>query len=49
MPFLKYSKKIPRSRQIENAAAKNGLRKTVYGLNGSEYTGEWENNKKQGT
>lgn len=48
MPFLKYTRKIPRSRQIESTTVKNGLRPTIYGLNGSKYTGEWVDNKKQG-
>jgi len=29
-------------------AQKNGLRPTVYSVNGHEYTGEWKDNKKHG-
>eukprot|EP01136_Pigoraptor_vietnamica_P034020 Opistho-1_new@97521 len=38
----------PRWHVWDTLAQKRGLRHTVYSVNGDEYTGEWENNKKHG-
>lgn len=48
MPFLKPINKIPRSKQVESTTAKNGWHRTVFGLAGSKYIGEWKDNKRQG-
>ena len=50
MPFLKLPKeRDPLWKAWDHAAQKKGLRHTVYSVNGNEYTGEWLDNKKDGT
>lgn len=48
MPFLKKTKKISRTQQIEYSTYKNGIRHAVFGLNGSKYVGEWKDNQREG-
>ncbi|CAL8278757.1 unnamed protein product [Merluccius merluccius] len=49
MPYLKNTHKVqPLAHLWDMKAQKNGLRQTVYSVNGDEYTGEWQDNKKHG-
>lgn len=48
MPFLKDRKKLPRSRQLENSAKRNGFRHKVFNIVGDTYLGEWKNDFKTG-
>lgn len=49
MPFLKpFLKEIPRSKRLEKASQRNGLRHTIYEPNGCKYIGEWKDDKKSG-
>ncbi|CAL8280941.1 unnamed protein product [Gadus morhua 'NCC'] len=49
MPFLKNTNKVqPLAKLWDTKAQKNGQRNTVYSVNGDKYTGEWQDNKKQG-
>lgn len=49
MPFLRPRKpKENRWKDWDQNAQKNGLKNTVYTVNGDEYTGEWRDNKKHG-
>lgn len=49
MPHLKEPKKAePLWKEWDYKAQKKGFRNTVYSVNGDEYTGEWQNNKKEG-
>ncbi|XP_007900422.2 MORN repeat-containing protein 3 [Callorhinchus milii] len=49
MPFLR-PRTNPQTlwREWDRKAQKNGLKRTVYSVNGDEYTGEWRDNKKHG-
>ncbi|VDM32884.1 unnamed protein product [Hydatigera taeniaeformis] len=38
-----------RSQEILAKTRLNGIRKTIYSVNGDSYTGEWKDNKKHGT
>lgn len=50
MPF--YDRKnvsvIPRSKKLEISSYKNGLRKAIFGTDGSKFIGDWKDNKKNG-
>ena len=49
MPLTKIPKKRePLWKEWNYNADKRGVRSTVYSVNGDQYTGEWENNKKNG-
>ncbi len=49
MPYIKTSQKSqPLSTLLEIKSQKCGLRRTVFSVNGNEYTGEWQDNKKHG-
>ena len=49
MPLTKIPKKRePLWKEWNYNADKRGVRNTVYSVNGDQYTGEWENNKKNG-
>ncbi|XP_059844180.1 MORN repeat-containing protein 3 isoform X2 [Hypanus sabinus] len=49
MPFLRPRKpKESPWKAWDRNAQKNGLKSTVYTVNGDEYTGEWRDNKKHG-
>ena len=49
MPFLKNKHKVQSLAKLwDTEAQKNGLRHTVYSVNGDQYTGEWQDNKKHG-
>ncbi len=49
MPLRKPQKSSqPLWKTWDKNAQKSGQRNTVYFVNGDQYTGEWENNKKNG-
>jgi hypothetical protein len=49
MPLTKYAKKRePQWRDSDRKAQKEGLKHSVYSVNGDVYTGEWSDNKKCG-
>ena len=49
MPLTKIPKKRqPLWKEWNYNADKRGVRNTFYAVNGDQYTGEWENNKKNG-
>jgi hypothetical protein len=49
MPLTKIPKKRePLWKEWNHCADKRGVRNTFYAVNGDQYTGEWENNKKNG-
>ena len=49
MPITKYPKKSePLWKEWDYKAQKKGVHHTVYSVNGDQYTGEWDNNKKNG-
>ena len=49
MPLTKIPKKRePLWKECNYNADKRGVRSTVYSVNGDQYTGEWESNKKNG-
>ena len=49
MPLTKIPKKRePLWKEWNHNADKRGVRNTFYSVNGDQYTGEWENNKKNG-
>ncbi|ESP04174.1 hypothetical protein LOTGIDRAFT_204987 [Lottia gigantea] len=49
MPHLKNLNSKPAPwKEADFKAKKRGVRHTVYSVNGDEYTGEWEDNKRQG-
>ncbi len=49
MPLTKIPKKRePLWKEWNHSADKRGVRNTFYAVNGDQYTGEWENNKKNG-
>lgn len=49
MPITKHPKKCePLWKEWDYKAQKKGVHHTVYSVNGDQYTGEWNNNKKNG-
>jgi hypothetical protein len=49
MPLTKIPKKRePLWKESNYNADKRGVRNTFYSVNGDQYTGEWESNKKNG-
>lgn len=49
MPYIKTSQKSqPLSTLLDIKSQKCGLRRTVFSINGNEYTGEWQDSKKHG-
>lgn len=49
MPFVKYPRTAePLWNEWDRKAQKNGLRHTIYAVNGDHYTGEWLDNLKHG-
>lgn len=49
MPITKQPKKNePLWREWDYKAQKKGVHHTVYSVNGDRYTGEWDNNQKNG-
>lgn len=49
MPLTKIPKKRePLWKDWNRLADKRGVRNTFYSVNGDQYTGEWDNNKKNG-
>lgn len=49
MPLTKSPKKRePLWKEWNHKADKRGVRSTIYSVNGDQYTGEWDNNKKNG-
>ena len=50
MPITKQPKKCePLWKEWDFKAQKKGVHHTVYSVNGDQYTGDWNNNKKNGT
>uniref|UniRef100_A0A8P4G559 MORN repeat-containing protein 3 n=1 Tax=Dicentrarchus labrax TaxID=13489 RepID=A0A8P4G559_DICLA len=47
MPYIKKSQKT-QSTLLDIKSQKCGLRSSVFSVNGNEYTGEWQDNKKHG-
>lgn len=49
MPIVKVlSSKKPLWIEWDRQAQKSGIRHTVFSVNGDQYTGEWQDNKKHG-
>lgn len=49
MPITKHPKKSePLWKEWDYKAQKKGVHHTVYSVNGDQYTGEWDNNLKNG-
>lgn len=49
MPILKkHLETEPLVKVVDKMAQKNGLRRTIYSINGDQYTGEWKDNMRHG-
>jgi len=49
MPITKQPRKSePMWKEWDYKAQKKGVHHTVYSVNGDQYTGDWDNNKKNG-